>query len=152
MTGVAGCPAGVFSRIYLGKVLRLGEVFLMATSAKDSRIQLRRRHRRRIVGMRCQRAVTGLACYPLVYALALYIQYVGVTALANLMPGIVNRQGCDLSYGVSAVMTVAPKAARYQQTAQYHERDEPNQKNRRHAKKMPRILEDLHAYVPPKPT
>jgi len=124
----------------------------MATSAKDSRIQLRRRHRCRIAGVRRQRAVTGLARYAIVYTLTLHIQYIGMTALANLMPGIVNRQDRDSSYGVSAVMTVAPKAARYQQTAQYQERDEPNQKNRRHAKKMSCISEDIHACVPPEPT
>lgn len=152
MTRVAGCPARVLSRIYLGKALRLGEVFLMATSAKDFCIQFRRCDLGRIVCVRRQRTVTGLAPYPFVYPLALHLQYIGMTAFADLMPGIVNRQGRDLSYGVSAIMTVAPKTAGYQQTVQYQERDEPNQKNCCYAKQMSRILEDLHACVPPQQT
>jgi hypothetical protein len=138
----------VFDGVHLRKVFRLGEALLMATNAKDGGVQLDWCHRSRIVGVGRERPVAGLAGYAFVHALALHIQHVGMTAFADLMPGIANWQSCDLSYGIGAVMTVAPKAARYQKTSQCQERNQPNQENCCHAKQVSRILEDLHAYVP----
>src|SRR5208283_642080 len=144
VAGIAGRSARVFLRHNLRKVLWLGDVRLVATDAQLGGIQLRGLHRRRIVGMLGERPVARLAGNSLVYAFALYVEDIGMAALADLVASVGNRQCRNLGDCLAAIMSVLSKTARDEGGTQHDESDDTHQKDGGHPEKVSRIFEIFH--------
>src|SRR5208337_2249280 len=128
----------------LRKILWLGNICFVATDAQLGGIQLLGLHRRWIVGMLGERPVARLACNSLVYAFALYVEDIGVAALANLVAGVGNRERSDLGDCLAAIMSVLSKTARDERGTQHDESDDTYQKDAGHPEEVPRIFESFH--------
>ncbi len=92
-----------------------------------------------------QRPMASLAGYSLMYALALYFEDVGVTALANLMACIRSRPRCNLTDRVAPVMPVFPKALRDENAAHHQEQNATHQEDRCQTEEVTRIFEGFHS-------
>ena len=122
MAGVAGDSLCVISSHNLGKSFGFGAVRLVAAAAYDAGVQFRRLHACRIVRVLGLCSMARLTGNNDMLALLLQVDNVGVAAFANLVPGMGNRVGRDLSKRRSPVVAILPKALR-------HNRRSKNQEN-----------------------
>ena len=93
----------------LGKVLWLGAVGLVTTSTKNGRIEFLRLNVGGIICVSCLSSVAGFAGYVDVAAEFFLIDYLGVTALANFVPGVSDRTGCDFRDSIPTIVAVLSK-------------------------------------------
>ena len=112
VTHIAGGSARMLRRDDLRKLLRFGDVRLVATGAKHGGLQFRRLDRDRVFRMLGQRPMTRLAVDSRMPSFLFQFEHVGMTRLAGLVAGKGNRMRGDLGDCVAPVMAVLPKATR----------------------------------------
>jgi len=115
---VAGGSARMVRRNDLWKLLRFGDVCLVATDTKHGCLQFRRLDRARIFRVLCQRPMTCFAIDARMASFLFHFEHVGVARFASLVAGKGNRPGGDFGDGVTPVMAVLAKAARDENTSQ----------------------------------
>ena len=86
MASVAGDSAGVICRHNLRKALRLSAVGFVAAGTHNSRVELRRLHRRWIVSVFGLCPVAGFARNNHMFALLFLLNYVGMAGLQTSWP------------------------------------------------------------------
>jgi hypothetical protein len=128
----------------LRKILRLGNVGLVTTDAELGSIQFCGLDRRRIVSMLGQRPMARFAGHAFVDAFALDLEHICVTALADLVSGIGNRECRNLSHRISPIVSVLSKTARDEETAHNQEQHKTRHENGCQAEEVFRIFEALH--------
>jgi len=129
----------------LREVFRLGCVRLVTAHAEYRRVELRRLHRGRIVGVLGLGSMAGLAIDVGMLAALFLVEHVGMAGLASFMACEVDRPRGDFRHGVPAVVPVLSKAFWHQKAAHDQEQQCAQGKNCRQSKKVPGIFESLHA-------
>ena len=112
VTHIAGGSARMLRRDDLRKLLRFGDVRLVATGAKHGGLQFRRLDRDRVFRMLDQRPMARLAVNSRMPSFLFQFEHVGVAHLAALVAGKGNWVRSDFGDCVASVMAVLPKAAR----------------------------------------
>jgi hypothetical protein len=145
VAAVAGSATGMILGRDLGKILRLGAVRLVTTNAKLGGVQLLGLDGSRIFGVFRERPVAGLAGHSLMHAFALHIQYIGMAALADLVPSVSNRERRDLRNGLAAIMSVLPETSRDEQAARDQKQREAYHEDSGKTEEVFRILKTFHS-------
>src|SRR5271157_2387822 len=116
----------------------------MAANTQLGNIQLRRLDRRGIVSVLCQRPMARLAGNSFVHAFALYVEDIGMAALADLMSRVGNRERCDLGDCLASIVSVLPKATRDEEVPQHQEGNNTHQEDGCQPEEVSRIFEPCH--------
>jgi len=108
---IAGDSARMLRRDDLRKLLRFGDVRLVATGTKHGGLQLCRLDRDRVFRMLGQRPMTRLAVDSRMPSFLFDFEHVGVARLAALVASKGNRMRGDFSDCVASVVAVLTKTA-----------------------------------------
>ncbi len=140
MAGITDQSARMLLRIHLREPLRFGGIGLVTLCAEHGRVRLERHDRGRVLCMPGLRAMASFASDSSMLPRGFKLKDIGVAGFAGFVPGVGDRQGCNLCNGVAPVMSVLPEAVRHEKGSKTKERQDPNHKHGCDAEQMFGVL------------
>ena len=94
-----------------------------------------------------QRSMARFAIHVRVLAIFFLFEDVGMAAFAALVPGEIDRPGCDFRQCIAAIVPILSKTFWDQKTTEDQEQEDARDEDSRQSKKMSRVFEGIPGHV-----